>query len=89
MTCHSDRGECVGKKKNAGFRSEMPNGNSDIDFSNKQPDACLSLCMNIRVLLKNNTELARFIKQQCPHLVCLQETWLNESIESYEIAAYK
>ena len=28
----------------SGFRSEMPNGNSDIDFSNKQPDVCISPC---------------------------------------------
>ena len=69
----------------SGIPSEMPNGNSDIDLSNQQPDICITLCINIRVLLKNGVELARLVEQHQPHLICLQETWLNESIKFYQI----
>ena len=40
------------------------------------------------VLLKNGVELARLIEQHHPHLICIQESWLNASIEYYEIAGY-
>ena len=46
------------------------------------------LSVNIRSLLKNYIYLAHCIEQHSPDIVCLQETWLNSSIEHFQINKY-
>ena len=44
--------------------------------------------INIRCLLKNQTELEYHLEQHRPHIVTLQETWLDASTEHVDIKGY-
>ena len=45
-------------------------------------------CINIRCLLSNLAELCHQVKEHSPHVILLQETWLNGSVEEVTIPNY-
>ena len=51
-------------------------------------DSILIYNINIRCLLSNQTELEYQLEQHRPHIVTLQETWLDASTEHVDIKGY-
>ena len=47
------------------------------------------ISINIRCLLSHKDELEAFLKLHQPHVVLIQETWLNESYESISVSGYR
>ena len=52
-------------------------------------EAVLIYSINIRCLLSHLAELKFHLNKHRPHIVLIQETWLNESIESVAIRGYR
>ena len=48
--------------------------------------SCTIMSVNIRCLLANLDELELFLKERMPHIVFLQETWLNASHDAIAIS---
>ena len=55
---------------------------------NKKSFVSFFVC-NIRCVLKNLTELCVQLRRHRPHVVMLQETWLDASVEHVDIEGYK
>ena len=51
-------------------------------------DSILIYNINIQCLLKNQAELEFQLEQHRPHIVTLQETWLDASVENVDIKGY-
>ena len=64
------------------------NASVHIDYNSSQSDF-LIYCINIRCLLSNFAELSHQVKELSPHVILLQETWLNASIEEVLLPNYK
>lgn len=54
-----------------------------------RPECLHVVSINIRSLLANIAELRVRLATLKPHIVCLQETWLDESVESVPISGYQ
>ena len=57
--------------------------------SNVRKEAVLIYCINIRYLLKYLAELEFHLEAYRPHIVFVQETWLNGSVESVTVQNYR
>ena len=68
-------------------------GESGVDasvlFDPVSPPSLLFYMINIRCLLSNFAELCHQLDELCPHVILLQETWLNKSVEEIRIPGYK
>ena len=56
---------------------------------NVRKETVLIYCINIRCLLKHLAELEFHLEAYKPHVVFIQETWLNASVESISILNYR
>ena len=52
------------------------------------PQSFLIYNINIRCLLAHHVELCSILEDLKPHVVCIQETWLNKSVEVKVIPNY-
>ena len=61
---------------------------ADLSVSPVVSPHCLSICFgNLQGLLSHRIELETRLQRECPHLVCIQEAWLNE--DEIQIAGYR
>ena len=58
------------------------------DVDSKQAQSISIYCINIRCLLKHKPELELNLARLRPHIVLLQETWLNASVEHVRVHGY-
>ena len=53
------------------------------------PQSCLKACtINIRNIIAHKAELEARLAVLKPHIACIQETWLDDSVENVEIDGY-
>ena len=79
-------------RRSGGAPADMACGESQASVSVPakidSPQPFLIYCINIRCLLSNFAELCVQVKAVDPHLILLQETWLNKSVEEISIPGY-
>ena len=63
--------------------------NSQRIQSNGIESGITIMSINIRSLIKNKIALYDFLEQHTLNLVCMQETWLDDSIELFDIPNYQ
>ena len=51
-------------------------------------DGILVYCVNIRCMLNNLQLLLNQLEQHRPHIVMIQETWLDKTVEKIAVAGY-
>ena len=62
---------------------------ASVDDGVVSPQSLIFYSINIKCLLVNLAELCHQVKVLAPHVLMLQETWLNKSIEEIQIPYYK
>ena len=76
-----------GAPTDAAFGESRADASVPINFVCSQ--SFVLYCINIRCVLSNLAELCLQVKELSPHIILLQETWLNASVEEIRIPNYK
>ena len=80
-------------RRSGGAPADMTSGESVVDMSVDakidSPQPFSIFCINIRCLHANMPELMYQVKVLSPHLVLLQETWLNCNFEDVILPGYQ
>ena len=81
------------KQRSGGAPADVTSGEAEVNTSvidsSYKSQPFLIYCINIRCLLSNHAELCYQVKVLTPHVILLQETWLNASIEEISIPGYR
>ena len=90
-------GLCLGESRHLGSESiyqlsprslhNLHDSKSEISADNSKGSICIYF-VNIQCMLAHLAELAFQLEVHRPHIVCLQETWLDESVKEVKVAGY-
>ena len=85
--CHKKKRRVGGAPADATLGESRINASAEIDSSISQ--SFILYCINIHGLLFNLAELCHQVQEHSPHIILLQETCLNDSIEDVVIPNYR
>lgn len=80
----------IKKQEDFCLQNSLPSALPDKSILDKVSPECLNIVsINLRSILAHRAELEARLAELKPHIVCIQETWLDDGVENPEVDGYK
>ena len=80
----------IKKQEDLFLQNSLPSALPDKSILDKVSPECLNIVsINLRSILAHRAELEARLAELKPHIVCIQETWLDDGVENPEVDGYK